>query len=132
MPITLAEARTLFDRRRAAWLAEDLEAYVDCFSEDVVLDVPGRTVHGRAEYEPMARSSFGWAKPRDFAFHHLAVDDDDVVMADWTITVERRSDGSVVSWRGMSVCGIGDDGRIAWWREYYEDPIALGRAARGG
>jgi uncharacterized protein (TIGR02246 family) len=130
MALTLADARALFDRRRAAWLAEDLDAYLACFAEDVVLEVPGRTVRGHAEYEPMARSSFAWARPVDFEFHHIAVGDDDVVMADWTITVERRHDGTPVQWRGMSVCAIGD-GRIRWWREYYEDPVALGAAARG-
>jgi ketosteroid isomerase-like protein len=129
--LTLDDARSLFDRRRIAWLDEDLAAYVDCFTEDVVLEVPGRTVRGHAEYEPMARRSFEWAKPVAFEFHHLAVGGDDVVMADWTITVERRSDGTPVTWRGMSVCGI-VDGRIAWWREYYDDPVALGKAARGG
>jgi uncharacterized protein (TIGR02246 family) len=131
MALTLADARDLFERRRAAWLAEDLEAYLGCFADDVVLEVPGRSVHGRGEYESMARSSFAWARPRSFEFHHLAVGDDDTVMADWTITVERRSDGAAVAWRGMSVCTVGD-GRITWWLEYYEDPVALGTAARGG
>jgi len=140
MGLTLAEAQALFDRRRAAWLAEDVAAYLDCFAEDVELEVPGRTVRGHSEYEAMVRSSFAWARPVEFEFHHLAVGEPDetslamstsgVVMADWTITAERRRDGVAVQWRGMSVCGIGD-GRIRWWREYYEDPVALGRAARG-
>ena len=131
MAISVDDATRLFDRRRAAWLAEDLGAYVACFADDVVLEVPGRTVRGHAEYEPMSRRSFEWARPVSFEFHNLAVGDDDVVMADWTITVERRSDGAPVTWRGMSVCRIVDD-RIAWWREYYEDPVGLGKAARGG
>lgn len=130
MALTLDDARALFDRRRAAWLAEDLDGYLGCFADDIVLEVPGRVVRGHAEYEPMSRSSFEWAKPVSFEFHHIAVGDDDVVMADWTITVERRKDGMQVSWRGMSVCTIVDD-RITWWREYYEDPAALGKAARG-
>lgn len=135
MSISLEDARRLFDRRRAAWLAEDLDAYIGCFADDVVLEVPGRTVRGRAEYEPMSRRSFEWARPLSFEFHHLAVGEgdgrDDVVMADWTITVARRSDGQSVTWRGMSACRIVDD-RIVWWREYYEDPVGLGKAARGG
>jgi ketosteroid isomerase-like protein len=131
MTLTLDEARALFDRRRTAWLAEDLEGYLDCFARDIVLEVPGgRVVRGHAEYEPMARSSFGWARPVDFEFHHVAVGESDVVMADWTITVERRRDGAAITWRGMSSCTM-VDGRITWWREYYEDPVALGRAARG-
>jgi uncharacterized protein (TIGR02246 family) len=130
MALTVAEAEALFERRRAAWLGEDLTAYLACFAEDVVLEVPGRIVRGHAEYEPMARSSFAWARPVSFEFHHLAVAEPDVVMADWTITVERRTDGAEVRWRGMSVCAIAD-GRIRWWREYYEDPVGLGKAARG-
>jgi ketosteroid isomerase-like protein len=136
MAITRDDARRVFDRRRAAWLAEDVGEYVDCFAEDVVMEVPGRTVRGHAEYEPMARRSFEWAKPVSFEFHHIAVGtassgEGDVVMADWTITVARRSDDVPITWRGMSVCGFVDD-RIAWWREYYEDPVSLGKAARGG
>jgi uncharacterized protein (TIGR02246 family) len=126
----LERARAVFERRRAAWLAEDLDEYLACFAEDVVLDVPGRTIRGRAEYEPMARGSFAWARPLSFDFHHLGTDGD-IVFADWTIAVERRSDGMRVEWRGMSVCEL-SDGKIVWWREYYEDPVALGKAARGG
>jgi len=129
MPLTLDDARAVFDRRRAAWLAEDIDGYLDCWIDDLVLEVPGRVVRGRADYETMVRGSFGWAKPTEFEFHHLAVDGD-VVLCDWTITCERRSDGAEVSWRGMSAAEL-RDGRIVWWREYYEDPVALGKAARG-
>lgn len=130
MAITLEEARAVYERRRTAWLAEDVDAYLACFAEDVVLETPTRTVRGHAEYEPMTRMSYQWAKPVSFDFHHLTVGDDDVVMCDWTITVARRSDGGEVTWRGMNVCQL-RDGVITWWREYYQDPDALARAARG-
>ncbi len=129
MTLTIDDARAVFERRRQAWLAEDLDAYLGCFAEDIVLETPGRTVRGHAEYEPMSRRSFQWAKPVAFEFHHLAVDGD-VVLADWTIAVERRSDGGRVEWRGMSACEL-RDGTITWWREYYQDPVALAKAARG-
>jgi uncharacterized protein (TIGR02246 family) len=129
MTLTIDDARAVFERRRRAWLAEDLGAYLGCFAEDVVLETPGRTVRGHAEYEPMARQSFAWAKPVSFEFHHLAVDGD-VVLADWTISVRRRSDDGLVEWRGMSACELRDD-TIVWWREYYQDPAALAKAARG-
>ena len=129
MTLTIDDARAVFDRRRAAWLAEDLDAYLGCFAEDVVLETPGRTVRGHAEYEPMTRMSFQWARPVSFTFHHLAVDGD-VVLADWTIAVERRADGGLVEWQGMSACEL-RDGTITWWREYYRDPAALAKAARG-
>jgi ketosteroid isomerase-like protein len=127
--LELAEARDLFDRRRRAWLAGDVDGYLDCWVDDLVLETPGRTVRGRAAYEATVRSSLQWARPRSFELHHLGVDGD-VVLADWTITVERRADGHAVTWRGMSACEL-RRGRIVWWREYYEDPAGLARAARG-
>jgi uncharacterized protein (TIGR02246 family) len=128
MTLTDEDARALFDRRRTAWLAGDVDAYLDCWIDDLVLETPGRVIRGRADYEQMVRGSLGWAAPQSFVVHHLAVDGD-VVLADWTITVERRDDNQPVTWRGMSACEL-RDGRIVWWREYYQDPAALGRAAR--
>jgi limonene-1,2-epoxide hydrolase len=96
----------------------------------MVIDVPGRRITGREAYRDLAAASFAWAAPVSFAVHHLAVDGE-VVLADWTITVCRRDDGAEVAWRGMSVCALDADGLVAWWREYYEDPVAL-RAARAG
>jgi len=126
----LKDAHAVFDRRRAAWLAEDVDGYLDCWVDDLVLETPGREpVRGRSAYETMVDQSFAWAKPNAFEFHHIAVDGD-IVFADWTISVKRRHDAKVIEWRGMSVAEL-RDGRIVWWREYYDDPQALAKAARG-
>jgi ketosteroid isomerase-like protein len=129
MSHSIEQARDVFERRRVAWLAEDVEGYLGCWVDDLVLETPGRTVEGRVAYEAMVQHSFAWAKPRAFTFHHLAVEGD-IVFADWTITVERRHDGGEITWRGMSVAEL-RDGLIVWWREYYDDPAALAAAARG-
>ena len=126
MTLSPGEATALFGRRRDAWLAEDVDAYLDCWVDDLVLEVPGRRIVGRDAYEDMVRRSFAWARPLRFEFHHLAVAGD-VVHAHWSIAVERRADGAEVEWRGMSVAEL-RDGRIVWWREFYEDPAALARA----
>ncbi len=117
-------ARALFDRRRAAWLAEDVEGYLALFADDLEITVPGRPepLRGREAYERMVRRSFAWAQPRSFDFHHLAVTGD-VVLAEWTISVETREAGDLLSWRGMSACRL-RDGQIAWWREYW-DPAGI-------
>jgi ketosteroid isomerase-like protein len=128
LALTLAEATALFERRRAAWLAADVAAYLGCWVDDLVLETPGRVLRGRDEYRRLLERSFAWARPRSFEFHHLAVNGD-VVLAEWTISVERRA-GGAVEWRGMSVSRV-HDGRIVWWREYYADPAALARAADG-
>jgi hypothetical protein len=71
--LTTEAARAAFDRRRAAWLAEDLDGYLDCWVDGMVIDVPGRTITGKAAYRDLAASSFAWARPVEFEFHHLAV-----------------------------------------------------------
>jgi len=130
MAHSIDQARAVFEQRREAWLAEDVEGYLDCWVDDLVLETPGRgPVTGRDAYEAMVRQSFAWAKPVAFEFHHLAVQGD-VVFADWSISVERRHDGQVVAWDGMSVAEL-RDAKIVWWREYYADPAALAQAARG-
>ena len=126
--VSRAEALECFERRRAAWLAGDIEGYLDCWVDDLVLETPGRAIRGRDEYRTLLERSLAWAEPREFVFHHLAVDGD-AVLADWTISVARRTDGLVVEWRGMSAAEL-RDGRIVWWREYYEDPGALAQLAR--
>jgi ketosteroid isomerase-like protein len=124
--LALDTARALFERRRAAWLAEDVDAYLALFADDIEISVPGRDepVRGMEAYSRLLRRSFEWARPRSFDFHHLAVSADGAVLAEWTITTERRDRGAIVAWRGMSVCGIAA-GRIRWWREYW-DPGTIG------
>lgn len=118
------EAVRLFARRCAAWLAEDLEEYLDCFSDDVSLTVPGREpVVGRDAYEQVVRTAYQWAAPVAFDVHHLAVAPDCAILAEWSITVRRRDTDAEVTWRGMSTCGL-RDGRIEWWREHW-DPAQL-------
>ncbi len=118
------EASRLFARRCTAWLAEDVEGYLDCFAEDVELTVPRRgPVVGREAYEQIVRTAYEWAAPVAFDVHHLAVTPDGEVLAEWSIVVRRRDNDAEVSWHGMSTCAL-RDGRIEWWREHW-DPAQL-------
>jgi limonene-1,2-epoxide hydrolase len=129
--LTVESARDLFDRRRRAWLAADAGAYLDLFAPDLEISMPGRAepVRGRDTYAAIVARSFEWAAPESFDFHHLAVNGD-VVMAEWTISARRRSDRALFRWHGMSVARIDDDGRIAWWREYW-DPREVAEPVEG-
>jgi limonene-1,2-epoxide hydrolase len=112
----------VFARRRDAWLAEDLEGYLACFADEIVLETPMSAVEGIAAYRAMVERSLVALRPVSFDFHALAVDGP-LVLAEWTIALEWRADGRALSYRGMSVCEL-VDGRIRWWREFY-DPAAL-------
>ena len=123
--LSVVEVADLFERRRGAWLAEDVDGYLACFTDDIEITVPGRDdpVRGIEAYGRLVARAFAWARPRTFEFHHLAVAEDLTVLAEWSISTERREDAGVTAWRGMSVCALRDD-RIAWWREYW-DPSQL-------
>jgi limonene-1,2-epoxide hydrolase len=123
-PLTLDEARAVFARRIEAWLAQDVDAYVDCWHHDMRIEMPTGTIEGAAKYRRLVEASFAWAAPVSFDVHHLAIDPDaSVVFADWTIRAYRRDDDVTVEWRGLSVCEL-RDGRIAWWKEYHLSPPA--------
>ena len=123
--LTHAAATRLFDRRRQAWLGEDLPAYLDCFTDDLVFGSP---VHdpplvGREAFADLVRRSQSMLRPRRFEVHALAVHDE-LVLAEWTIVVEARTDARAIRWRGMSTARYRAE-RIAVWREYW-NPADLG------
>ena len=113
----------MFTRRVAAWLAADLDAYMDCWHDDMRIELPTGVIDGASAYRKLVDGGFAWAAPVSFDVHHLAVDGDDVVFADWTIRARRREDDVVVEWRGLSVCEF-RDGQISWWREHHLAPPA--------
>jgi uncharacterized protein (TIGR02246 family) len=121
--LSRAEAVALFDRRREAWLSGDLERYLALFAPDLVIEIPGRDpIVGRDAYAELVRASDEHVAPVSFEFHEIAVHESRV-LSEWTIEIERRSSGTRVAYRGMSICEI-RHGLIAWWREFY-DPSAL-------
>jgi ketosteroid isomerase-like protein len=107
--MTVAEAGQLFERRRRAWLAGDLDAYLDLWAEDMTFQSPLHAVplRGRAAFAELVRLSAATAAPRRFDVHHLAVEGN-MVLAEWTIAIERRDSGMRIEWTGMSVAEIRD------------------------
>src|SRR5258706_6581433 len=117
------EAVLWFDKRVRAWLAEDMDAYLGMFAEDVVFKGPtAEPLHGHAAYAELVRRSLEFVRPVTFEVHEIAVHGSRV-LAEWTQAHALRADGRQMSYRGMSVCEV-RDGLITWWREYY-DPANL-------
>jgi ketosteroid isomerase-like protein len=116
--------RRRFQRRVDAWLAADLDAYMECWAPDMVIELPSGVIEGRERYRTLVAAGFGWAAPLSFDVHHLAFEaGTGVVLADWTIRARRREDGATIEWRGLSVCRFEGE-QIAWWREHHLAPPA--------
>lgn len=123
--IQRGQAVELFERRRDAWLAEDIDGYLACFADEIVMETPmGQAVCGIEAYGELVRRSLKAMRPLSFEFHALAVDGDRV-LAEWTIALQRRDNGDVLTYRGMSVGELAD-GRIRTWREYYDPAFIRG------
>ena len=121
---TRDEAMKLFEKRRAAWLDADLEAYLDLWADDMTFQSPvhAEPLSGKPAFAALVRQSLEFSRPLRFEFEHLAVDGA-LVLAEWTIAIERRDTQRIIEWRGMSVCEI-RDGKIQMWREYW-NPMAV-------
>jgi uncharacterized protein (TIGR02246 family) len=115
---TLDEAVRLFEQRRDAWLAGDLERYLALFSPDLVFQSPLHAeLRGREAFADLVRLSHEHVRPLSFDFDHIAVAGD-FVLAEWRIGIEQRATGRRLVYPGMSSCRI-EGGLIAWWREYW-------------
>jgi uncharacterized protein (TIGR02246 family) len=116
---THAEAVALFERRRRAWLGEDVDAYLALWADDMTFQSPAHAepLRGREAFAALVRQSLAFARPLSFDFTHVAVDGP-IVLAEWRIAIERRDGGRRIAWEGMSVAEI-RDGLIHRWREYW-------------
>ena len=122
--MTREQAQALFERRRAAWLSEDVSGYLALFADALGMHLPGRAepIRGKAAYAKLVETSFRRLRSVSWEFHRLAVDGDHV-LSEWTIAGEVRKSGQSLRWRGMAICRVAD-GRIEEWREYW-DPAQL-------
>lgn len=121
-PTSARVLRDNFMRRVNAWLAADIDGYMACWSDDMVIELPSGTIEGAATYRQLVSSGFAWAEPVSFTVHHLAFEtDENVALSDWTIRACRRSDQALMEWRGLAVCRFDGD-KIAWWREHHLSP----------
>jgi limonene-1,2-epoxide hydrolase len=112
-----ADAVTLLEKRSRAWLDEDLQTYLGLTAEDYTVEANGAVdVRSRAELEQQVRRNYERFRPVDWKYHEIAVHGSKV-LAEWTVTMESRTNGNRWSLHAMSVGEI-QDGRLLWWREY--------------
>lgn len=116
---TWDEAVDLFERRRKAWLAEDMDAYLALWDDDMTFQSPvhDEPLVGKPAYEQLVRQSAAFVKPLTFDVMSIAVNGE-IVLAEWKISMEWRLQDTTVSYSGMSRARI-RNGLITEWREYW-------------
>jgi limonene-1,2-epoxide hydrolase len=111
-----SEAVALIEKRRDAWVNEDLETYLGLTAEDYVLEVNGHEeLHGRVAFENMIRRNYERFLPVSWDFHEI-VSHGRHVLAEWTVTMEEKVSRARWSVVGMSICEV-RNGVLTWRRE---------------
>ena len=112
-----AEAVALVEKRRDAWLSEDVDTYLSMFSDDFAFSVNGvEVIKGRSALENGVRRSYLRFRPISWEFFDIAVHGRNV-LTEWTVTMEERTTGVQRSIRAMSICEV-REGLTHWQREY--------------
>ena len=111
------EAVELLERRRNAWLREDVDAYLSTFAEDFVFQADGvEESRGKASLEAIIRRSYEQFRPVNWEFHDIAVHGSNV-LAEWTVTVEDRYTRATSTMNAMYISEV-RNGVSTWIREY--------------
>jgi len=101
------DAMALLEKRRVAWLQQDVDAYLSLFSEDFVSSDGVEQINGRAAWEEVVRRSDERASPISWEFHAVGVDGSKI-LAEYTFTVEPKGTGVRRSVHGMSISEVRD------------------------
>jgi ketosteroid isomerase-like protein len=115
----------MVERLRDATNAHDLDALVDCFTEDYRNDTPAhpqRSFDGRAQVRTNWEQIFA-AVPDIRASVIASVIDGDVIWSEWEMRCTRR-DGAQHVMRGVIIFGVRDE-RAAWAR-FFLEPVDPG------
>ncbi len=129
------EPLAVVQRLQAATNAHDLEALVDCFSDDYLSEIPlhpSRTFRGREQVRSNWAQILGGVPDLHSELIRQAMDGN-TVWAEWEWSGTRR-DGAPHLMRGTTILGVEGD-RIAWARFYMEPVVDDGvgiDAAVGG
>ena len=111
-----AEAVTLMERRRQAWVGKDIDSYLSLFTDDFYYSDGVEQRSGRASWEEVVRRNYERFSPVSWEIHELAVNGSNM-LAEWTATIVPTGMDASMSARGMSISDT-RDGLFASHREY--------------
>jgi ketosteroid isomerase-like protein len=118
------DPRAVIERIRAALDAHDLDALVECFADDYVLEAPAHPARGFSGATQVRKNQQAAleAVPDLRVIVVRTAADGETAWAEWE-WCGTRSDGSPHLMRGVTINGI-REGRVAWARLFME-PVEI-------
>ena len=119
MSLSLEQARALLERRDAAFVARDVDAYLELWAEDARVEGPDHVIEGHGELRRgVERAWLAW-QPLHMGFTSLSVSGwlmHHEFVAVWEKTGQNLR--RLVS--GVGVAEVDRNGRWVWMREYFD------------
>lgn len=128
MPLDLEQARAITDRRNAAMEAGDVEAFLDLWADDCIVEGPDHYLEGKDELRASIERAFTAMQPAKMLTRSLAVAGD-ALFYEFAIVWEVLSTGDRMLFTGMTHHTVDAEGRLLRCREYFDPPGKTRRTA---
>lgn len=119
MKLTLEFAEEILNKRDRSFLDCDMEAYLDIWDDNCVVEIPGLTMNGKPELEAMIGSAWELMEPIHMETRSFGINGS-LMHQEFAIVWRNRETGERTLQTGMSVSECGPDGRWLWLRDYFD------------
>ncbi|MFT5444772.1 MAG: hypothetical protein ACI8W3_003830 [Myxococcota bacterium] len=119
MTLTLEGANEITNRRNAAMMRGDVDAFLDLWDEACVVEGPEHYLEGKEELGTSIKAAFAAMKVVLMTTRSMAVQAD-VLFYEWTIVWEVRASGERMLFTGMTHHRVSDAGKLLHCREYFD------------
>jgi ketosteroid isomerase-like protein len=123
--LTFDQARTITDRRNEAMMNCDVEAFLDLWADDCIVEGPDHYLEGKQQLRESMEAGWAAMKPLRMVTRSLAVEGD-AMYYEFAVVWEVRSTGDKILLTGMTYHRVDARGRLLLCREYF-DPLGKPR-----
>ncbi|MBW2426609.1 MAG: nuclear transport factor 2 family protein [Deltaproteobacteria bacterium] len=128
MKLTLDQARSITDRRNAAMVDCDIEAFLALWAEDCTVEGPEHFLEGKEQLRKAMEGGWAMMKPIRMVTRSLAVEGD-ALYYEFAVVWEVRATGARMLFTGMTYHRVDARGLLLHCREYFDPPGKVRRTA---
>lgn len=121
MKLTFDRAKQITDRRNAAMMACDSEAFLALWADDCIVEGPEHYLEGKQQLRSAMEGGWAVMKPLQMLTRSLAVEGD-AMYYEFAVVWEVRSTGDRILFTGMTYHQVDAEGRLLLCREYFDPP----------
>jgi len=125
LELTLARARAITEARNTAMMDCDIQAFLDLWADDCVVEGPEHYLEGKSQLRASIEQSWAAMKPVKMTTRSLAVEGD-AMYYEFAVVWEIRSTGARMLLTGMTYHQVDEQCRLRFCREYF-DPLGKPR-----